>query len=283
MGNLLQINQPLVSVNWLCQHLDVTNLVVLDGTIPKVTLKNNANNFEENQIVNARFFDLKKTFSIQNAPFPNTALNADDFQEKARELGINNNSCVVVYDTYGIYSSARVWWLFKTMGFNNIAVLDGGFPAWKKANYPTEKKQQHHFKVGDFKVNYQPEKLINADVVLNSLNDTKKKILDARSAGRFNSTEPEPRKEVRNGYIPRSKSLPYSSLLNDTKLKSAEEIEQLFNELNVENKEMIFSCGSGITACVLALGATIAGFKNISVYDGSWTEWGSLSHLPIEK
>ena len=283
MGYLLQIDKPLVSVNWLYQHKDATNLIVLDGTIPKVTLRKSANNLDEKQIVNARFFDIKNVFSDKDAPFPNTALNTDDFERETRNLGINKDSCIVVYDAYGIYSSARVWWLFKTMGFNNIAVLDGGFPAWKKASYPTEKKQERNYEKGNFNANYQPEKIINADFVLKAISDEKKQILDARSSGRFFATEPEPRKEVRSGRIPTSKSLPYSSLLNGEFLKSKEKLIEDFQKINPDNKELIFSCGSGITACVLALGATIAGYNNIAVYDGSWTEWGSLTNLPIEK
>jgi thiosulfate/3-mercaptopyruvate sulfurtransferase len=283
MDTLLQIEKPLVSVNWLYQHKDATNLIVLDGTIPKVTQQKDKINIEETQIPTARFFDIKKIFSIQDAAFPNTALESEDFESEARKLGINKDSCIVVYDTHGIYSSARVWWLFKTMGFYNISVLDGGLPAWKKANYPIEKKQTHHFDFGDFEAKYQSEKIINSEVVLKTITNTSKQITDARSSGRFNATEPEPRKEIRGGHIPTSNSLPYSVLLNNSELKSKDELEQLFQKINPENKELVFSCGSGITACVLALGAEIAGYNEISVYDGSWTEWGSLPYLPIEK
>jgi thiosulfate/3-mercaptopyruvate sulfurtransferase len=283
MDNLLQIEKPLVSVNWLYQHKDATNLIVLDGTISKVTLNKTGNNLEENQIPTTRFFDIKKIFSIQGAAFPNTALESENFEREARKLGINKDSCIVVYDNYGIYSSPRVWWLFKSMGFKNIAVLDGGLPAWKKASYQVEKKQTHNFEFGDFEAKYQSEKIINSDVVLQSISNTSKQIVDARSAARFNATEPEPRKEIRSGHIPTSNSLPYSSLLDTSELKTKEELEYLFKEINPDNKELVFSCGSGITACVLALGATIADYKDISIYDGSWTEWGSLPHLPIEK
>lgn len=280
---MLKINKPLVSVNWLHQNMNATNLVVLNGTLPKVTLKKNGLKTVDIQIPKARFFDIKKVFSIQGAQFPNTALDPKSFELKAQELGINNDSCIVVYDEYGIYSSPRVWWLFKTMGFDNVAVLDGGFPAWKKGKLQIEEKQEHSFQKGNFTVNYNAELLINSDTVLSSLNDAAKQILDARSSGRFNSTEPEPRAEIRSGHIPNSKSLPYSSLLNETELKSKNELQELFKEVSSDNKKLIFSCGSGITACVLALGAEVAGFKNNSVYDGSWTEWGSLLHLPIEK
>ena len=283
MSSSLKINKPLVSVNWLHQNIEATNLIVLNGTLPKVTLKSNEIKTEESQIPITRVFDIKKVFSIQGAQFPNTVLAPKDFEIKARDLGINSDSCIIVYDEYGMYSAPRVWWLFKTMGFDNIAVLDGGFPAWKEAGYSIEKKQVHHFDKGNFTVNYNPNLLINSDTLLNLLNKTDKQIVDARSAGRFYSTAPEPRAEIRSGHIPNSKNLPYSTLVSGGKLKSKKALEILFKEVNPNNNEMIFSCGSGITACVLALGATIAGFDDLAIYDGSWTEWGSLPHLPIEK
>jgi len=283
MSNSLKINKPLVSVNWLHQNIEATNLVVLNGTLSKVAVKKTIQKSETECIPKARFFDIKKVFSIQGAKFPNTALGPEDFESKARALGINNDSCIVVYDEYGIYSAPRVWWLFKTMGFDNVAVLDGGFPAWKNKEFQVEEKQESNFVKGDFTVNYNAELLIDSNIVLNSLNDSTKQILDARSLGRFNSTEPEPRREIRSGHIPSSKSLPYSSLLNGPELKSKAELQQLFKEVNTEPKELVFSCGSGITACVLALGASVAEYEKLAVYDGSWTEWGSLEHLPIEE
>lgn len=283
MSNLLHINKPLVSVNWLYKHLNATNLVVLNGTLPKVTAKKSAIVIEDKQIVNARFFDLKKEFSVQEAMFPNTVLTAKDFETQAQLLGINKDSCIVVYDEYGVYSAPRVWWLFKNFGFDNVAVLDGGIPEWKKKNYPTEKKKNQELEKGDFVAIQQENLIINSEEVLQLYNKPLVQVLDARSSGRFYAKEPEPRADVRSGHIPNSKSLPYASLVSDGKMKSRKELKSLFKGINASNNKMIFSCGSGITACVLALGATLVGFENLSVYDGSWTEWGSLTHLPIEK
>ena len=283
MEKIVKIKSPLASVNWLCQNIDATNLIVLNGTLPKVAAKKAIQKLENKCIPKARVFDLKKVFSLQGAQFPNTVLEPIDFESRARAIGINKDSCIVVYDEHGIYSAPRVWWLFKTMGFDNVAVLDGGFPAWKEAGYSIEEKQEHPFKKGNFTVNYIAGLLLNSNSVLNSLNDTTKQLLDARSSGRFNATVPEPRAEIRSGHIPNSKNLPHSSLLNGSELKSATELQDLFKNVSLENNELIFSCGSGITACVLALGAAVAGFDNLAVYDGSWTEWGSLQHLPIEK
>jgi thiosulfate/3-mercaptopyruvate sulfurtransferase len=277
MSNSLKINKPLVSVNWLHQNIEATNLIVLNGTLPKVTAKSKVSLVEENQISNARFFDIKNVFSVQGAQFPNTFLPAEDFEKKATALGIDKDACIVVYDEHGMYSSPRVWWLFKTMGFENVAVLDGGFPAWKEAGFTIEKKAAPVFAHGNFTANEQSNLLIASEVVLNAMNDASKLIVDARSSGRFHATDPEPRAEIRSGHIPNSKSLPYSVLVSNGALKSEEKLKELYKSINPNNKEMVFSCGSGITACVLALGASVAGYKNVAVYDGSWTEYAQLT------
>lgn len=279
----LKINTPLVSVDWLFSNLENEHLLILDATIPKVTSKNDENIEEKYQIKNARFFDLQSVFSDVHAPFPNTMLSPNEFEEKAQELGINKTSCIVVYDDLGLYSSPRVWWLFQLMGFTNIAVLNGGFPEWKRKEYPTEKPTLHQHKKGNFRVDFQPQKVKFTNDVLSAIENDTILIADARSKGRFYATEPEPRKGLRGGHIPNSISFPISDMIVDGKLKSAKELNIIFKEKNPANKEFIFSCGSGITAAVLALGAEIAGFKNHAVYDGSWTQWASTENLPIEK
>jgi thiosulfate/3-mercaptopyruvate sulfurtransferase len=279
----LKINTPLVSVDWLFSNLENEHLLILDATILKVTSNTDEVIEDKYQIKNARFFDIQSVFSDVNAPFPNTVLLPEEFEEKAQELGINTNSCIVVYDDLGMYSSPRVWWLFQLMGFKNIAVLNGGFPEWKNKKYPIEQPYSHQPKKGNLKVDYQPQKIKFTNDVLSAIENDKILIADARSKGRFYATEPEPRKGLKGGHIPNSISFPISDMIIDGKLKSAEELNKIFKEMNPANKEFIFSCGSGITAAVLALGAEIAGFKNHAVYDGSWTEWASTENLPIEK
>jgi thiosulfate/3-mercaptopyruvate sulfurtransferase len=283
LSDIIKITSPLVSVNWLQQHLDATNLIVLDATLPKVTAQKSKKVFEQDQIYRARFFDIKKIFSDVEGQFPNTMLSPLDFQKQARDLGIFKDSCIIVYDRYGIYSSARVWWSFKAMGFKNIAVLDGGLPAWKNAGGKTEHIIKRDFEKGNFESNYKEHLLVDSDYVLASIHNKSKQVLDARSTGRFYGKDPEPREGVRSGHIPNAKSLPYSNVLFENYLKSKKELQHIFETINPEKKEMIFSCGTGITACVLALGAEVSGYPKISVYDGSWTEWGSLADLPIEK
>jgi thiosulfate/3-mercaptopyruvate sulfurtransferase len=275
----LKIPSFVVSVDWLLEHLENESLVILDVTIPKVGSKKIEILEEKSQIKKAHFFDLKD-FSDAEAPLPNTMLTGEKFQQKAKQFGINNNHCIVVYDDLGIYSSPRVWWMFQLMGFENIAVLDGGFPEWKAKKYPIEKFSHKTLSKGNFTANYHFEKITFMTDVLANVSSKKYLVLDARSEGRFFGTEPEPRKEVRGGHIPNSKSLPHTDILDGTKMKPTDELKMIFETKNPENKPLIFSCGSGITASILALGATIAGIKNHSVYDGSWTEWG-LSNAPI--
>ena len=279
----LKIEKPLVDADWLFQHLNDENLIVLDATLPKVTANNKAVTDEKIQIKNALFFDIKNEFSEANALYPNTVLSAEKFEVKAQQLGINNDSCIVVYDDLGIYSAPRVWWLFQLMGFTNVAVLNGGLPEWKLKKYPIEKPKSYQLESGDFTVNYQSEKLKYTNDVLSAIENDTILIADARSKSRFYATAPEPRADVKGGHIPNSVSLPYSDIIENGKLKSEEELQSIFSGINPNNKAFIFSCGTGITASVLALGSELAGYKNYSVYDGSWTEWGTTADLPIQK
>ncbi|MDO5980322.1 sulfurtransferase [Flavivirga spongiicola] len=271
MNSNMSISSPIVSVKWLQNNIEASNLIILDGTINKVF------DTSQIQIPNARFFDIKKKFSEANAPFPSTFPTQEQFQKEARALGVNKNSVIVVYDDKGIYSSARVWWLFKAFGYYNVAVLNGGFPAWKKANYDTEAMKNYDGELGDFEANYKPECMTFFESMKQASKNKTYHIIDARSEGRFKSQEPEPREGLRMGTIPNSVNLPFTDLLGAGELKSKKDIEKALAEIAYNKDDaIIFSCGSGITACILALGANISGYKNISVYDGSWTEWGSL-------
>ncbi|GAA4947799.1 3-mercaptopyruvate sulfurtransferase [Algibacter agarivorans] len=270
MSSKIYLKEPIVSVEWLQNNLVADNLIVLDGTINKVF------DASQNQIPGARLFDIKKKFSDTSNPFPSAFPSAEQFQKEARALGINNDSAIVVYDDKGIYSSARVWWLFKAFGYTNVAVLDGGFPAWLKAEYPTESMKLYTGDSGDFEANLQPQFMKFFKDVQDASKNKTHNIIDARSAGRFNCTVPEPREGLRMGTIPNSVNLPFTDLLENGILKSKKDLAKAFYMVADKNDAIIFSCGSGLTACVLALGAEISGYKNISVYDGSWTEWGSL-------
>jgi thiosulfate/3-mercaptopyruvate sulfurtransferase len=272
----LRINTPLVSVDWLKTKLDAENLVILDASMPKVGGSNSDSISEK--IHDARFFDIKNKFSDTTAPFPNTLPSKAQFESEAQKLGINNDSGIVVYDNLGIYSSARAWWLFKVFGHDNVAVLDGGLPEWKKYNFQIETDLKNNYSKGNFKATFNSNLMTDFEGVNNFSNSKNALIVDARSRDRFQGSVAEPRAGLRSGTIPNSVNLPDSELLNNGKMKSVPELQKLFQSLSKTEKTLVFSCGSGITACNLALGATLAGYKNLVVYDGSWTEYGTLTN-----
>ncbi|WP_299247620.1 sulfurtransferase [uncultured Lacinutrix sp.] len=267
--------ENIVSVEWLNNHLQDKNVLVFDATISKVVGDISA--LSKAQIPGTQFFDIKKKFSIANAPFPNTIPSAEQFEENIQVLGVNSDSKVVIYDDNGIYSSARAWWLFKTFGFNNVAILDGGLPEWKAKDFTLEDKTTNNSrKKGNFKAIYNPDNVVFFDSLETISKDDNYKIIDARSSDRFNCIVAEPRAGLRSGTIPTSTNLPFNMVLDDNKLKQKTELQTVFKNLAKENQHLVFTCGSGITASVLALAATVAGYNN-SVYDGSWTEYGTLT------
>ena len=280
--NHIKLHDLLVEAAWLMDRLDATNLVVLDATIPKA-VKNVPEAENELKIPGARFFDLQGAFSKTAAPFPNTMVDPVAFEKAARAIGIDTDSAIVVYDVHGIYSSARAWWMFRSMGHENVAVLNGGMKSWISAGYPTEEKDFSGTFQGNFKAQYREGFFKDHKDVLKHLYDAETLVVDARANDRFRGLVEEPRAGLRSGHIPHSVNLPYTDLLDDQQRIDPKAITEVIKERLPKGKSILFSCGSGITACVLALAAQIAGEKRISVYDGSWTEWGSMPELPIEK
>ncbi|AUC81528.1 sulfurtransferase [Lacinutrix sp. Bg11-31] len=267
--------ENIVSVTWLNNHLQDENILVFDATISKVVGDISA--LSNSKIPGSQFFDIKKKFSIANSSFPNTIPSAEQFEKNVQALGVNNDSIIVIYDDHGIYSSARAWWLFKTFGFNNVAVLDGGLPEWKAKDFSLEDKATNHsHKKGNFKAIYKPNNVVYFESLEAISKDDNYKIIDARSSDRFNCIVAEPRVGLRSGIIPSSSNLPFNKVLDENKLKPKKELQTVFKNLAKKDQHLVFSCGSGITASVLALAATVAGYNN-SVYDGSWTEYGSLT------
>jgi thiosulfate/3-mercaptopyruvate sulfurtransferase len=269
--------ENIVSVEWLYNNLQDENVLIFDATISKVV--GDVSALSNDKILGAQFFDIKNKFSNESAPFPNTIPTTEQFQKNAQALGVNTDSLVVIYDDHGIYSSARAWWLFKTFGFNNVAILDGGLPEWKAKKLPLEAKNIKRTSKGKTKGDFIAKHNPNTVVYFESLDAISKnenyKIIDARSSDRFNCIIAEPREGLRSGTIPSSSNLPFNQVLNNNTLKPKKELQSIFSALANNNQHLVFSCGSGITASVLALAATVAGYNN-SVYDGSWTEYGTL-------
>ncbi|RYG10546.1 MAG: sulfurtransferase [Chitinophagaceae bacterium] len=264
-------NHPFVSVTWLFENRNLPELIVIDASL-KDPVK--AEHAVDNKIIpNALQFDWD-AFSDLSNPLPHTMPDAAQFTRAAQALGVNTNSLLVVYDKLGIYASPRVWWMFLAMGFKNCYVLDGGLPEWLKMGYNEVKAYAEPHARGNFTATFDEKLISNRHEVLRAANDNKKLIIDARSANRFQGKIAEPRAGVRRGHIPNSINIPFESLLFEHKIRPNEELEKLFSAIHTKNLPLIFSCGSGITACIGALAATLVGYQNISVYDGSWSEWG---------
>ncbi len=279
----LSLPRPLVSVEWLRLNINHPQLVLLDATIPKVGQKAPSPDAKVPGIKRARFFDIKKAFSDPTSSLPNTMPSAAQFTAAAQKIGLHTDSWLVIYDRHGMYSSPRAWWMFKTMGHEKVAVLDGGLPAWEKAGFSTNNLKKYKGDTGSFLAHYQKEKIVDSEEVLRRMADIDILVLDARSEGRFKGTAPEPRAELRGGHIPLSKSLPHTEVVKDGQMLDEAALKKIFTEKGVEDQELIFSCGSGITACVIALAAEKAGLQKKKIYDGSWTDWASNLALPVEK
>ncbi len=280
---MLELDSPLISCERLQSHLNQPDLHVLDASVPPVVPGFESVNKDGffAVIPGARRFDYDREVCKPNSSLPHMMPSANLFQEKVRQLGINRNSQLVVYDDVGLYASPRAWWMFRAMGHERVAVLEGGLPAWIEAGYETEAAYQPVLAEGDFLASEQPSLFCDFTTVLAALEDPGHVVLDARSAARFAGQAPEPRPQVRRGHMPNAQNLPFPQLLDGGKLRSAEDLRSEFAHFLSTEQTLISSCGSGITACILTLAAAVAGHDKLSVYDGSWAEWGLPGKLPV--
>lgn len=270
-----------VSVDWLNAHQTDPDTVILYTRLANI-LTGEVEPLSNNVIPGARLFDFEQEFSDKKSDLPHTLPSSETFTQRAQEIGINQNSQIVIYDTQGLYSAPRAWWMLKAMGHNKVFILDGGLPEWVRHGYDTCSELTTGLPLGDFVASLKPGFFVAKEAIVENLASRKRLVLDARSHERFLGIAKEPRDGLRSGHIPHSVSLPFTSLIADGKLKSLECIKDCFKAYESEFKGVITSCGSGVTACILALAATEIGLKQVSVYDGSWTEWGSDSENPIE-
>ena len=234
-------------------------------------------------IAGAVDFDIDDIADPQ-APLAHTVPSAELFGEKAGRLGIGNKDMVVVYDRAGISMAAsRAWWMFRLFGHDNVRILDGGLPAWVEAGYSLAEKAQPV--PASFSARFRPELLKEAGDIKENIGAKKFAVLDARDPRRYSGEAPEPRPGMAAGHIPQSLNVPFMALVGqDGKLKPAAELEKIFKSSSVDVKAPVAcSCGSGVTACVVALGLFELGNRNAAVYDGSWAEWGSDPSLPKKK
>ena len=281
---VLQLPDSLVSAEWLHQNIDHPQLVVFDASshMP-ATGRSGFEEWQSVRINNARFFDFDKTVCDPEASLPHMMPDVEQFTDDVQKLGLNDDSVVVVYDTLGMFSSPRVWWMLRSMGFNACAILDGGLPAWKNAGFAVSNgDDSDSYGTGNFIAREVPGKFCDAQAVLAAIEDPAITILDARSADRFRGEAEEPRPGLRRGHMPGASNLPFFNLMSQGLMRPRAELTDILNRQIPAGHRAICSCGTGVTACLIAFAAHLVGNDNVSVYDGSWCEWGLPGNLPVD-
>lgn len=274
---------PLVDVDWLAAHIDAPDIRVLDATLfmpgdPRDPRALHA----ESRIPGAVFFDIED-ISDTSSSLPHMLPSPEKFASRVRKLGVGDGARVVVYDAQGLFSAARAWWMFRAMGKDDVVVLDGGLPAWIATGHavesgPPAKPFERHFTA-----RLRRDLVRDVAEMRSHVSRGGGGIFDARSAGRFAGSEPEPREGLRGGHMPGAASLPFAALLTtDKKMKPRDELAALFSAFDLDARQApVATCGSGVTAPIIALALARLGRWDTAIYDGSWTEWGGLADTPV--
>lgn len=276
--------KTLVSTDWLAQHLKDPDLRIIDASWHMPATGRDAKSvYARAHIPGARFFDIDE-IADHRSDLPHMAPPVEKFISRMRAMGIGDGHQVVVYDSTGLFSAARVWWTFRLMGKMDVAVLDGGLPKWQAEGREVEDMPPI---ARDRHITVQRQSGMVKDVtqVAQASKLAQTEIIDARAAPRFKGEVAEPRAGLRSGHIPNSKNLPFANLLNDNAtMKSPPALKAAFEAAGVDlSKPVITTCGSGVTAAILSLGLERIGHRDHALYDGSWSEWGMFDDLPIAK
>jgi thiosulfate/3-mercaptopyruvate sulfurtransferase len=273
----------LVETDWLAERLDAPDIVVLDASLHLPTTGRNAKaEYLAAHIPGALFFDIDDIADETN-PLPHMLPPTVKFASRVKKMGVGDGARVAVYDTEGLYSAARAWWMFRIMGHNDVAVLNGGLKKWKAEGRALEDGEPTRRTPRHFTPRFHAELVRDAAEVKALIGSTAAQIVDARSAGRFEGRDADPRPGLRQGHIPGSRNVPYATLLNaDGTLKPAAELAAVFAKAGVElERPVVATCGSGVTAGIVALALAVLGRPDAAVYDGSWVEWGADASLPL--
>ena len=272
----------LVTTEWLAERLGAPRLRVLDASFYMPAEAQDAHAvYRTAHIPGARFFDIEQVADLET-DLPHMMPTAGRFARMVSALGISNSDQVVIYDQKGIFSAPRAWWMFRVFGQKRVAVLDGGLPVWKQENRPLESGDPAPATPGSFTPDFNATRIRGLGDMRRNLETKAELVLDARAAGRFDGTAPEPRPGLPSGHIPGAVSLPMSELLaGGQKMLPPDALRARFASAGVDGtRPVVTSCGTGVSAAVLTLGMHLAGLPEGALYDGSWTEWGARADTP---
>lgn len=279
---MTQSRDPVVSCDWLAERLHAPDIRIVDATwLMPGDSRSSRDLYDQERIPGAIFFDIDEIADRQST-LPHMLPPPERFASRMRKMGIGDGTRVVVYDTLGVFSSPRVWWTFRVMGHEDVVVLDGGFPAWRRAGLPIETGPPNALKERHFTVRKRLDLVRDLNDVRRAVERADAAILDARPPARFRGEAPEPRPGLRGGHIPLATNAPSATLVTeDGYLKPREDLLRLLGAHTDGSRPIICTCGSGITAAVIALALARIGRWDAAVYDGSWAEWGALPDTPV--